>query len=94
MWLLSRHARDQLDGICKKGIIPSLQGVFLPSLSKEAELAEALVNFIILSGNTLVTLPIMENWSITVLGPQAFSNLPRSPDLTQEGLFLNKQQRQ
>ena len=50
---MSQHARDQLDGICKKDILPFLQGVLLPSLSKEAGLAEALVFFIVLSGSTL-----------------------------------------
>lgn len=45
---LSQRTRDVIDDVCKTNIVPFLCGVLLPVLSKDLELAQALVQFIIL----------------------------------------------
>ncbi|KAL7533060.1 hypothetical protein ACHAXR_005009, partial [Thalassiosira sp. AJA248-18] len=49
---LSQQARDQLEEICANGILPFIRDVLLQSLSKDEELAEAMVNYVILSPPT------------------------------------------
>ena len=48
---MSQHAAvtGRLDAICKTNVIPFLQDLLLPSLSKDAGLADAVVHFIVLS---------------------------------------------
>ena len=49
---LSKKAREKLHVTCKTDILPFLRDMFLPSIVKGAELAEALVRFMILSPPT------------------------------------------
>jgi len=46
------NTRDKLDGVCTKGILPFLREALLPSISKDAGLGEAMVNFTILTPPT------------------------------------------
>jgi hypothetical protein len=49
---LKQHTRNQLDGVCQVGMLPFLREVVSPSLAKDAELVDAMVQFIILSPPT------------------------------------------
>ena len=46
---MRQQARDRLDGVCKAKMLPFLREVLLTSLAKDAELVDAIVQFIILS---------------------------------------------